>query len=63
MQVDRTLVHVGTPAEVLTPATLEATYGAPLEVLTHAGLRVVVEPALHPTAGHAAPDHPTGAPG
>ena len=44
--LNRTVVSIGSPAEVLTPATLEATYGAPLEVLVHAGLRVVVEPGL-----------------
>lgn len=52
--LNRTVVQVGTPADVLTPATLEATYGAPLEVLTHAGLRVVVEPGL---AGAGVADH------
>ncbi|MDP8936195.1 MAG: metal ABC transporter ATP-binding protein [Actinomycetota bacterium] len=33
----------GTPAEVLTPAVLERTYGAPMEVLEHCGLPVVVD--------------------
>jgi ABC-type Mn2+/Zn2+ transport system ATPase subunit len=35
----------GTPQEVLTPEVLERTYGAPLEVLQHAGVPVVVDPA------------------
>ncbi len=42
--LNHTIVSIGAPAEVLTPETLETTYGAPLEVLTHAGMRVVVEP-------------------
>jgi len=33
----------GPPAEVLTPAVLERTYGAPMEVLQHCGLPVVVD--------------------
>lgn len=48
--LNQTVISVGSPAEVLTPATLEATYGAPLEVLVHAGLRVVVEPGRHADA-------------
>ena len=33
----------GTPGQVLTPAVLERTYGAPMEVLEHCGLPVVVD--------------------
>ncbi len=33
----------GSPGEVLTPAVLERTYGAPMEVLEHCGLPVVVD--------------------
>ena len=33
----------GTPQEVLTPDVLERTYGAPMEVLEHAGMPLVVE--------------------
>ncbi len=33
----------GTPNEVLTPQILEQTYGAPMEVLHHAGMPLVVE--------------------
>ena len=36
---------VGSPHEVLTPAVLERTYGAPMEVLEHAGLPLVVDRA------------------
>jgi ABC-type Mn2+/Zn2+ transport system ATPase subunit len=39
---------VGTPREVLTPEVLEATYGAPMDVLEHAGMPVVVDrPSSH----------------
>jgi ABC-type Mn2+/Zn2+ transport system ATPase subunit len=41
------VVAVGSPAEVLTPAVLERTYGAALEVLQHGGMPVVVD---HPGA-------------
>ncbi len=33
----------GTAEEVLTPAVLERTYGAPMDVLEHGGMRVVVD--------------------
>ena len=33
----------GAPRDVLTPSVLEATYGAPMEVLEHAGMPLVVE--------------------
>jgi ABC-type Mn2+/Zn2+ transport system ATPase subunit len=33
----------GTPRNVLTPAILERTYGAPMEVLEHAGMPLVIE--------------------
>ena len=33
----------GTPWDVLTPAVLERTYGAPMEVLQHGGMPVVVD--------------------
>jgi len=35
----------GRPDEVLTPEVLERTYGAPLEVLQHGGMLIVVDPA------------------
>jgi ABC-type Mn2+/Zn2+ transport system ATPase subunit len=43
------VVAIGPPAEVLTPEVLARTYGAPLEVLEHAGMLVVVDPH-HPTS-------------
>jgi len=41
--LNRVVVAAGRPAEVLTSAVLEATYGAPMEVLDHGGMRVVVD--------------------
>jgi ABC-type Mn2+/Zn2+ transport system ATPase subunit len=35
----------GTPREVLTPEVLERTYGAPMEVLEHGGMLVVIDHA------------------
>jgi ABC-type Mn2+/Zn2+ transport system ATPase subunit len=44
--LNRRIVASGDPRAVLTPAVLEATYNAPLQVLVHAGLPVVVEAAV-----------------
>jgi ABC-type Mn2+/Zn2+ transport system ATPase subunit len=41
--LNRRVIGAGSPADVLTPAVLEATYGAPMEVLEHAGMPVVVD--------------------
>jgi ABC-type Mn2+/Zn2+ transport system ATPase subunit len=41
--LNREVIAVGRPAEVITPDVLERTYGAPLEVLTHGGMPVVIE--------------------
>jgi len=48
--LNRTVVAHGAPNEVLTPEVLERTYGAPMEVLTHGGMPVVVEVAAAPAA-------------
>jgi ABC-type Mn2+/Zn2+ transport system ATPase subunit len=41
------VVAAGRPADVLTPANLERTYGSPMQVLQHAGMPVVFDgPAL-----------------
>ena len=40
------VIGVGSPAEVLVPDVLEATYGAPMHVLEHGGMRVVVDSPL-----------------
>lgn len=38
------VIAAGAPADVLTSEVLERTYGAPMDVLEHAGMRVVVDP-------------------
>ena len=40
---NRTVLADGSPAEVLTPEVLERTFGAPMEVLAHGGLPVVLD--------------------
>ena len=37
------VIGAGSPADVLVPDVLEATYGSPMEVLEHGGMRVVVD--------------------
>ncbi len=44
---NRTVVADGPPAEVLHPYVLERTYGAPMEVLQHGGMPVVLEHRGH----------------
>ena len=41
--LNREVIAAGPPAEVLTPSVLERTYGAPLDVLDHGGMPVVVD--------------------
>lgn len=41
------VMGVGAPVDVLTPDILERTYGAPMEVLDHAGMPLVIE-GRHP---------------
>lgn len=41
--LNREVIAVGRPQDVIRPDVLERTYGAPLEVLTHGGMPVVVE--------------------
>jgi zinc/manganese transport system ATP-binding protein len=41
--LNTTVVGAGAPIDVLTPEVLERTYGAPMDVLHHAGFPVVVE--------------------
>ena len=54
--LNRRVVAEGAPLEVLTPTVLEATYGAPLEVLIHGGMPVVVDPGgIYAPGG---PGHP-----
>lgn len=51
---NRTVVADGPPAQVLHPYVLERTYGAPMEVLQHGGMPVVIEHRGH--GPHVAPD-------
>lgn len=53
--LNRSIIACGPPVDVLTPAVLERTYGAPLDVLIHAGLPFVVDHPLDHT--HGEPDH------
>ena len=48
--LNREVVATGEPREVLMPDVLERTYGAPMEVLSHGGMPIVVESAPVPTA-------------
>jgi ABC-type Mn2+/Zn2+ transport system ATPase subunit len=41
--LNKRVIADGNPREVLTPAVLEATYGAPMEVLEHGGMPLVVD--------------------
>jgi ABC-type Mn2+/Zn2+ transport system ATPase subunit len=57
--MNRTVVADGPPEEVLHPYVLERTYGAPMQVLQHGGMPVVVE---HPSSrgGHGLHDRLRG---
>lgn len=41
--LNRTVIAAGSPEEMMTPQILEATYGAPMDVLSHGGMPVAVE--------------------
>jgi ABC-type Mn2+/Zn2+ transport system ATPase subunit len=41
--LNREVIAQGVPSRVITPDVLERTYGAPLEVLSHGGMPVVIE--------------------
>lgn len=41
--LNREVIAAGHPADILTPDVLERTYGAPMDVLEHGGMPVVVE--------------------
>lgn len=43
--INRDVIAAGTPEEVITPEVLQLTYGAPMDVLVHGGMRVVVDPS------------------
>jgi ABC-type Mn2+/Zn2+ transport system ATPase subunit len=46
--LNKEVIAMGSPAEVITPDVLERTYGAPMEVLSHGGMPIVVETAPPP---------------
>jgi ABC-type Mn2+/Zn2+ transport system ATPase subunit len=52
MCLNREVIAMGRPEEILSPEVLERTYGAPMDVLHHGGMPVVVEhlEALTPEA-------------
>jgi len=41
--LNRSVIGAGTPEQVLVPEVLERTYGSPMEVLEHGGMRVVID--------------------
>ncbi|MFK8026255.1 MAG: metal ABC transporter ATP-binding protein [Ilumatobacter sp.] len=41
--LNRSVIGAGAPSEVLVPEVLEATYGSPMQILEHGGMRVVVD--------------------
>lgn len=43
--INHRIVGEGSPAEILTPDTLEETFGARMEVLEHLGMRIIVDEA------------------
>lgn len=57
--LSRRVVAEGAPLDVLTPEVLEATYGAPMDVLVHGGMPVVVDRARDggPVPGEAPATH------
>ena len=42
------ITGIGSPEEVLIPSVLEATYGSPMHVLEHGGMRVVLDAIVRP---------------
>ena len=52
--LNREVIAFGTPREVITPDVLERTYGAPMEVLSHGGMPIVVEQYPGPSGSVAA---------
>ncbi|MGB0191407.1 MAG: ATP-binding cassette domain-containing protein, partial [Nocardioides sp.] len=43
-----TVLRRGAPADVMTPTVLEQTFGAPMDVLEHLGMPVVLDRKRHP---------------
>jgi ABC-type Mn2+/Zn2+ transport system ATPase subunit len=55
--LNRSVIGEGRPVDVLTPAILERTYGASMQVLEHGGMPVVVDHFEHRHATAEAPEH------
>ncbi len=47
--LNQRVIGAGRPADVLVPEVLEATYGSPMQILEHGGMRVVVDAAIDGT--------------
>lgn len=45
--LNRSVIGAGSPEEVLVPDVLERTYGSPMEVLEHGGMRVVIDAPIN----------------
>jgi ABC-type Mn2+/Zn2+ transport system ATPase subunit len=56
------VIASGPPEAVLVPRVLEATFGAPMEVLVHSGLRVVVDGPAHLRPDHTHPPRSASTP-
>ena len=41
--LNRTVLAAGSPHEVITPTVLESTFGAPMDVLEHLGMPIVLD--------------------
>jgi ABC-type Mn2+/Zn2+ transport system ATPase subunit len=46
--LNRSVIGAGPPEKVLVPEVLERTYGSPMDVLEHGGMRVVVDTPVAP---------------
>ncbi len=49
------VLGAGPPEQVLVPSVLERTYGSPMQILEHAGMRVVVDAAPQPDDSNVVP--------
>ncbi len=45
--LNKTVIGAGTPNDILVPDILERTYGSPMQILEHGGMRVVVDAGPH----------------
>jgi ABC-type Mn2+/Zn2+ transport system ATPase subunit len=49
--LNKSVIGAGSPEEVLVPDVLERTYGSPMHILEHGGMRVVVDAPLGVVGG------------